>query len=113
MDNPIEIHLDWGEDFHEHLRVAMITRDGDGRAHQVMLTEIPETLGEVVPYFQTGYMTRRSGQWLMNRLWELGFRPTGDATPGQLKAMQAHMDDLQTANREMLEVILNYFRKRG
>lgn len=113
MDNPIEVHVDWGEDFHEHMRVAMITRDRDGRAHQVILTEIPETLGEVTPYFQVGYMTRSAGQWLMNRLWEMGLRPSGDATPGQLKAMQEHMKDLQLANHQMLEVILDYFRKRG
>lgn len=113
MDDPIEIHVDWGNDFREHLRVTMIARDGDGRAHQVMLTEIPETLGEVVPYFQTAHMMRNGGQWLMNRLWEMGFRPTGDATPGQLKAMEAHMRDLRTDNEQMLEVILNYFRKRA
>ena len=114
MDNPIEIHVDWGDDFQQNVDVFIMTRDMDFHAHRVMIAELPETVGEVFTYRPAvASMTRKSCQWLMDRLWGMGFRPANDATPGQLKAMQDHLDDLRMQNHSMLEVILGYFRKRG
>lgn len=113
MDNGIEIHVDWGDDFRQHLEVFILTRDSDNHAHRVMIVEEPETMGEIAMYRPpVGHMSRNAAQWLMNRLWEMDFRPTGDATPGQLKAMQAHLKDMQDQNSLMLGVLVEYFRKR-
>lgn len=91
----IDMHLAYGDDFLETIGVYMIVRDIDH--------ELARSSTEVVSEFVTrpldNYMwsppaaliSRETGQRLMDELWQMGYRPKGEHSPGQLAAVQNHL----------------------
>lgn len=104
---PLEIHPSWGDDFQETIDITMLFRGDEGEPYEVGMSIGPR-LGEVVRYADTrnGYMTRKGAQWLMDRLWEMGIRPKDQATPGQLKAISAHLSDMQLMAFRLMDHVL-------
>ena len=87
--------------------ISMLFRDDDGRPLEVGLS-IGGSLGNVISYrdLRVGHMTRGSAQFLMDRLWEMGIRPSDQGTPGQMKAMDNHLQDMRMLLFRMLEYVL-------
>ena len=61
----------------------------------------PHSAEQIAPTLRFG---REAGQQLLNALWNMGLRPTEHGTPGQLQAMQAHIDDLRVIARRTLGI---------
>ena len=96
--NPVQISVDF------------YLGDRDRLAHKVYAAE-PIILKEVSP----GTFTKPAFQLdpevvqeLMDCLWMQGFRPSdGQASTGQLKATELHLQDTRNLNAKLLDVVLN------
>jgi len=49
-----------------------------------------------------------AAQMLMDTMWQAGLRPSdGQASTGQLKATELHLQDTRNLNAQLLDVVLN------
>ena len=102
----LEIHPVWGDDFTHLVGIHLIQRGEEGSAYRINL-EIGEKLPEAMVFRgPDALMSREAAQWLINRLWELGFRPTGEGTAGQLKAVNNHLQDMRGLVDKLLKEVL-------
>lgn len=104
---PLEFHVGWGDDFQETIEVSMLYRDDRGAPVEAIVS-MGGVLDEIIHYKRTrvGFMKRQSAQWLMDRLWGLGIRPSDESTPGQFAAQGAHLQDMQMIAFRLIDHVL-------
>jgi hypothetical protein len=96
--NPVSIGIDFYLGERDRIARKIYT------VEPIILKEVPpETLTK--PTFQ---LDPEAVQQLMDCLWMQGIRPSdGQASTGQLKATELHLQDTRNLNAKLLDVVLN------
>ncbi len=88
----------WGvaNPIHPLVQFWVFEHHGDGRtsaAETLTLVDIPEGAIDPEPTFR---LDTEESQQLMDRLWDIGFRPSeGTGSAGAMAAVERHLKDLQ------------------
>lgn len=77
------------------LRLYMVAQDPADRVRSVMLPPTFENIEEGSHIQPALRLTHEEAQALMDELWRNAVRPTEQGSPGQLKATERHLEDMQ------------------
>lgn len=105
MTHRAQVHVTWGDDFQSHIGLHLLVVDLDGKRLRVKDFIMEETTA-VTLHEPVAFVSRDDAQWLLDRLWGLGLRPSNDATPDQLKAMDNHLQDMRMYTQQLLNYVL-------
>ncbi len=86
--------------FYDHmLRIWLVAHSQMGNVtHRAIVTNLELQAikdGDPLPTNPTLQIHPLEATGLMDKLWAMGIRPSDQASPGQLKAMQDHLGDLR------------------
>lgn len=111
LDKPVWMHLDYRDDFEETYQVYMTAVDQElYDPRPTAAYDVNIELGERRPetfmrHPASIFMRKEAIQRLFDDMWRLGFRPRGDATPGQLAAQQEHLHTLKDVATRLFNLL--------